>query len=181
MRYLLFLFSLLLSVSTAFAQTEKAPVVTKLPGEENLSLRERAERDFLMPVRRKKAVVAEAPKTIGEEVTSAPENDATAHAAVSTDEVRSEEVAAPVREARVVHATRHSSSRSAARRARLREEARAEARAEARRAAKRHAARSHSKAKSSAHSKATKKKSSSSAKSKKKATATKHKSSKKRR
>ena len=52
--------SLLLTWGSAQAQNEKQTPVTKLPGEENLSLRERAERDFLMPVRRKKAVV-EAP------------------------------------------------------------------------------------------------------------------------
>jgi len=108
MRYLLFLFSLLLSVSTAFAQTEKAPVVTKLPGEENLSLRERAERDFLMPVRRKK-VVTEAARASAEDGTASPESDVTAHATDVADEVRtSEEVAAPVRETRAV---RHSAVR----------------------------------------------------------------------
>ena len=51
--------ALLLTWSGAQAQNEKQTPVTKLPGEENLSLRERAERDFLMPVRRKK-IVAEA-------------------------------------------------------------------------------------------------------------------------
>ncbi|GAA4367107.1 hypothetical protein GCM10023185_38680 [Hymenobacter saemangeumensis] len=110
MRYLFFLFSLLLSVSTAFAQTEKAPVVTKLPGEENLSLRERAERDFLMPVRRKK-VVSEAARAAAEDGTAAPESDVTAHATEVADDVRTvEEAAAPAREVRTV---RHASHRSA--------------------------------------------------------------------
>ena len=55
MRKLIVLLALSLSTSAAWAQAEKAQVVTKLPGEESLSTRERAERDFLMPVRRKKA------------------------------------------------------------------------------------------------------------------------------
>jgi hypothetical protein len=55
MRKLIVLLALSLSTSVAWAQAEKAQVVTKLPGEESLSTRERAERDFLMPVRRKKA------------------------------------------------------------------------------------------------------------------------------
>jgi hypothetical protein len=118
MRYLLFLFSLLLSVSTAFAQGDKLPAVTKLPGEENLTLRERAERDFLMPVRRKK-IVAEAAKSTTETNTAAPESDVTAHAGDVADEVRTvEEVAAPAREVRTTHATRrhtaHRSTRSRA-------------------------------------------------------------------
>ncbi|GAA3955120.1 hypothetical protein [Hymenobacter algoricola] len=61
----LYLFAgLLLGSAPAFAQEEKnissadakgpaAVSVTALPGEEKLSVRERAERDFLMPVRRK--------------------------------------------------------------------------------------------------------------------------------
>ena len=55
MRKIIALLALLLSAAAANAQTDKAQSVTKLPGEEKLSLRERAERDFLMPVRRKKA------------------------------------------------------------------------------------------------------------------------------
>ena len=61
MKHLFVLLTLLLTWGGAQAQTEKQTIVSKLPGEENLSLRERAERDFLMPVRRKKIVV-EAPK-----------------------------------------------------------------------------------------------------------------------
>ncbi|RSK35388.1 hypothetical protein EI290_06725 [Hymenobacter metallilatus] len=51
------LFAFLLSAATAWAQDEaKAPSTpTNLPGEEKLSAQERAERDFLMPVRRKQA------------------------------------------------------------------------------------------------------------------------------
>ena len=50
MRKLIALCALLLSASAAMAQADKAPAVTKLPGEEKLSVRERAERDFLMPM-----------------------------------------------------------------------------------------------------------------------------------
>ena len=78
MKHLVVLFSLLLWAGGVQAQNEKSQPVTKLPGEENLSLRERAERDFLMPVRRKK-VAAEAPKPAAEDNTAAPETDATAH------------------------------------------------------------------------------------------------------
>ena len=146
MKQLLALTALLLTLGTAHAQA-----VTKLPGEENLSLRERAERDFLMPVRRKK-VVADAPtkeakevKTIAEEMTAAPESDGTttAHYSEATDETtaRADEAAAPAREAR---ATRSFAERRAIWLARRRAayraeeraaERRAEARAEARRAA----------------------------------------------
>ncbi|MDU0371854.1 hypothetical protein ACFPAF_15735 [Hymenobacter endophyticus] len=51
------LLALLLSAATAWAQDEaKVPATpTNLPGEEKLSPQERAERDFLMPVRRKQA------------------------------------------------------------------------------------------------------------------------------
>lgn len=144
MRKLIALVSLLLSASAAMAQTDKAPAVTKLPGEEKLSVRERAERDFLMPVRRKK--IAEAPKvTVSNadlESTAAPELDATAHYTEAT-EAHPEEVASPAHEtAPRSRAARHAAW-LAARRAHLHEaraeeraaEARAERRAEARRAA----------------------------------------------
>ncbi|WP_460502779.1 hypothetical protein, partial [Hymenobacter agri] len=85
MKHLVVLLSLLLWAGSAQAQNEKAVPVTKLPGEENLSLRERAERDFLMPVRRKK-IVSEAPKAATEDNTAAPETDATAHYSEATDE-----------------------------------------------------------------------------------------------
>lgn len=172
MKQLLALTALLLTLGTAHAQA-----VTKLPGEENLSLRERAERDFLMPVRRKR-VVADAPakevkevKTIAEEVTAAPESDGTttAHYSEATDETaaRADEAAAPAREAR---ATRNFAERRAIWMARRRAayraeeraaERRAEARAEARRAAahkgsKSKLARSKSKAKASAAHKSSK-------------------------
>ena len=127
MKYLFVLFALLLSWGDASAQNEKQTPVTKLPGEENLSLRERAERDFLMPVRRKKTVT-EAPKAAADDATAAPETDATARYAEAADEAR--EVAAPTHTTRSTEARRTSSS-AARRAAARREEARAEARAEA--------------------------------------------------
>ncbi|RYY07277.1 MAG: hypothetical protein EOO36_24750, partial [Cytophagaceae bacterium] len=94
MRKLLVLLALSLSTSAAWAQAEKAQVVTKLPGEESLSNRERAERDFLMPVRRKKAAEAPKPTASAEQLASAsPETDATAHYNIAAPEPRTEEVA----------------------------------------------------------------------------------------
>jgi len=115
MKQLLALFAIILTVGSAHAQADKTPAVTKLPGEEKLSVRERAERDFLMPVRRKQ-IVADAPKAANEDITASPETDAnnvTAHAnAPVSDEVRTvEEAAAPARETRVVRSTRAHSAR----------------------------------------------------------------------
>jgi hypothetical protein len=139
MRKLIVLLALSLSTSAAWAQAEKAQVVTKLPGEESLSTRERAERDFLMPVRRKKAAELSKPTASAEQLaTAAPENDAVAHYNEAAADPRAEEVAAAAHEVSASHSR-------AARRARLRAieraeeraaEARAERRAEARRAAK---------------------------------------------
>lgn len=106
MRKLIATCALLLSASAAMAQADKAPAVTKLPGEEKLSIRERAERDFLMPIRRKK--MAEATKAMASsaelESTAAPELDATAHYAEAA-EARVEDVAV------VTHSERHTSLR----------------------------------------------------------------------
>jgi len=113
MRKLIAICALLLSASAAQAQTDKAPAVTKLPGEEKLSVRERAERDFLMPVRHKK--MAEAAKTIAQvdqDATASPELDATAHY-TEAPEARPEEVATVERATAVHHysrARRHSRS-----------------------------------------------------------------------
>ncbi len=106
MRKLIALCALLLSASAAMAQADKAPAVTKLPGEEKLSIRERAERDFLMPIRRKK--MAEVTKVMASsaelESTAAPELDVTAHYAEAA-EARPEDVAV------VMHAERHTALR----------------------------------------------------------------------
>ena len=152
MKHLFVFFSLLLTWGSAQAQSEKQTPVTKLPGEENLSLRERAERDFLMPVRRKKVVV-EAPKASIEDNTAAPETDATAHYAEATDEAAAMS-ARTARSYEVRHSEALAARRAAARReearAEARSEARAEARAEARRAA-RHSSRSSRSSKAKSH------------------------------
>ena len=137
MRKLLVLFALSLSTSAAWAQADKAPAVTKLPGEENLSTRERAERDFLMPVRRKKAAEMPKPTASAEQLnTAAPETDATAHYNEAPVDPRTEEVAAPAHET----ATRSKAARHAAwlaaRRAHLREVEAAEAARAARHSSK---------------------------------------------
>ena len=137
MKKLAVLFMLVLSTTAAWAQAEKAPLVTKLPGEEKLSTRERAERDFLMPVRRKKAAELARPTASAEQLASAaPETDYSARYHEAPADPRPEEVAAPAR----YEAT---ATRLAARR----EERAAEAR---------RAARHTSKARRSSHSKTTK-------------------------
>ena len=146
MKHLFALFALCLAIGTARAQTP----VTKLPGEENLSLRERAERDFLMPVRRKKVV--EAPRPGGpDDMTAAPENDATAHYSATADEVRPEEAIALAREARPTRsfAARHTAwlvRRAEARAEERAADLRAARRAEARRAARHSSSKRSSKA-----------------------------------
>jgi hypothetical protein len=113
MRKLIAICALLLSASAAMAQADKAPAVTKLPGEEKLSIRERAERDFLMPIRRKK--MAEATKVMASadlESTAAPELDATAHYA-EAPEARPEDVAFVTRAERHTALRHHSRTRSA--------------------------------------------------------------------
>lgn len=76
-KLMMLLTGLLLSSATAWAQDEaKAPTTpTNLPGEENLSAQERAERDFLMPVRRKQAAKLRA--AAAEASVSQPALDAT--------------------------------------------------------------------------------------------------------
>ena len=114
MRKLIALCALLLSSSAAMAQADKAPAVTKLPGEEKLSIRERAERDFLMPIRHKKmAEVTKVTASSAElESTAAPELDATAHYTEAA-EARPEEVAMVTRTERHTALRHHSRARSA--------------------------------------------------------------------
>ncbi|WP_143164022.1 hypothetical protein [Hymenobacter daecheongensis] len=74
--------------------------VTKLPGEEKLSARERAERDFLMPVRRKQAAALKASHDEAIE-------QATAQASfIGPEEAKPEETAAPAAKA-APHRTYH--------------------------------------------------------------------------
>jgi len=106
MRKLLALCALLLSTSAAMAQTDKTPAVTKLPGEERLSVRERAERDFLMPVRRKKmAELTKVTAMADQDATASPELDATASYTEAPD-ARPEEVAAVEHTTAVRHHSR---------------------------------------------------------------------------
>jgi hypothetical protein len=114
MRKLIAICALLLSASAAMAQTDKAPAVTKLPGEERLSVRERAERDFLMPIRHKKmAEVAKATAQVDpEDATASPELDATAHYTEAA-EARPDEVAVVTRAERHTALRHYSRSRSA--------------------------------------------------------------------
>jgi hypothetical protein len=147
MRKLIALCAFLLSASAAMAQTDKNPVVTKLPGEEKLSVRERAERDFLMPVRRKKVV--EAPRAMASadmESTASPELDATAHYTEAA-EARPEEITSSTR------TERHTTVRHRSRAARLAAARRARAAEEHH--SVRHSSKS-SKAKAAKHTKATK-------------------------
>jgi len=112
MRKLIAICALLLSASAAQAQTDKNAAVTKLPGEEKLSVRERAERDFLMPIRHKKmAEVAKATAQVDQDATASPELDATAHY-TEAPEARPEEVAV------VTRAERHTAVRHYSRSAR---------------------------------------------------------------
>jgi hypothetical protein len=112
MRKLIALCALLLSTSAAMAQTDKTPAVTKLPGEEKLSVRERAERDFLMPIRHKKmAEVTKVTASSAElESTAAPELDATAHYTEAA-EARPEDVAFVTRTERHTSLRHHSRTR----------------------------------------------------------------------
>jgi hypothetical protein len=113
MRKLIAICALLLSASAAQAQTDKNAAVTKLPGEEKLSTRERAERDFLMPTRHKKmAEVAKATAQIDpEDATAAPELDATAHYTEAA-EARPDEVAVVTRAEHRTALRHYSRSRS---------------------------------------------------------------------
>ena len=163
MRKLIALLALSLSTSAAWAQTEKAPVVTKLPGEENLSTRERAERDFLMPVRRKKAAETPKPTASAEQLASAaPETDATAHYSVAAPEPRAEEAAVVTHEARARRTYRHASALRSSRSTKATKSTKA-SRAKAARAAKHTKASSRSK-KAAAHKSTSKKSTASKAK-----------------
>jgi hypothetical protein len=113
MRKLIAICALLLSSSAAMAQADKNPAVTKLPGEEKLSTRERAERDFLMPIRHKKmAEAAKVTAQVDQDATASPELDATAHYTEAA-EARPDEVAVVARPERHTALRHYSRSRSA--------------------------------------------------------------------
>jgi hypothetical protein len=115
MRKLIAICALLLSASAAQAQTDKNAAVTKLPGEEKLSVRERAERDFLMPIRHKKmAEVSKVTAQVDQDATASPELDVTAHY-TEAPEARPDEVAVVTRAERHTAVRHYSRSRSARR------------------------------------------------------------------
>ena len=101
---------LLLCSASAFAQSNKKPSTAErknqvalpvgpaLPGEEKLSAQERAERDFLMPIRRKKVLskVEEAQQTVME---------VTARNLEAVEATEAEEAAAPAAKS-VTHTSR---------------------------------------------------------------------------
>ncbi|RYU77927.1 hypothetical protein [Hymenobacter persicinus] len=111
MRSFFMFFGLLLCGAPAFAQGVKNPAsadhkglvelpATRLPGEEKLSARERAERDFLMPVRRKQAAALRAAQDEAIQ-------QATAEASfIGPEEAKPEEAAAPAVKA-TPHRTYH--------------------------------------------------------------------------
>lgn len=108
---------LLLSSAPALAQGDKPAATvtpTELPGEENLSAQERAERDFIMPARRKQAAALRT--AAREEATSQPAVEATARALEGPDEVKpadaTEAKPAAVRHHTTYHRRSSSSHRS---------------------------------------------------------------------
>ncbi|NVO31070.1 hypothetical protein [Hymenobacter lapidiphilus] len=99
MRKLLVLLSaLLLGSAPAWAQDDAKAAATitptSLPGEEELSAQERAERDFLMPTRRKRAAAIEAVEEKARAAEAAVE--AAAKAARLAAQVEAEKNAPPV-------------------------------------------------------------------------------------
>ena len=99
MRKLIMLLSaLLLGSAPAWAQDDAKAAATitptSLPGEEELSAQERAERDFLMPTRRKRAAAIEAVEEKARAAEAAVE--ATAKAARLAVQLEAEKTASPV-------------------------------------------------------------------------------------
>ncbi|SDY72203.1 hypothetical protein [Hymenobacter psychrophilus] len=106
MRKLLVLLSaLLLCNAPAWAQDDAKAAATitptSLPGEEELSAQERAERDFLMPVRRKRAAALEAVEEKARAAEAAIEA-AKAAQVVAAKAAAPEPIVAPVEERKVV-------------------------------------------------------------------------------
>ncbi|QJX45960.1 DUF1373 domain-containing protein [Hymenobacter taeanensis] len=110
---------LLLGSVPVLAQGEKQPSVsatvtpTALPGEEKLSAQERAERDFLMPVRRKQAAALRA--AAHEEATTQPAVETAARALEAVEAPKPEEAEAKPayhRPTTSSHRTSHSTHRT---------------------------------------------------------------------
>ncbi len=111
MRKLVLLLSvLLLSSASAWAQDDaKASATvtpTSLPGEEELSAQERAERDFLMPTRRKRAAALDAAEEAARQAAAEAQAEVarTAQAVLAAQAAAAppEPVAAPVEKRKVV-------------------------------------------------------------------------------
>lgn len=105
-KLLLLLPALLLASAPGWAQDDAKATTTitptSLPGEEDLSAQERAERDFLMPVRRKRAAALEAAEEKVRTAEVAAEAAAkAAHVAVEKAAIP-EPIAAPVEERKVI-------------------------------------------------------------------------------
>ncbi|MBX0291023.1 hypothetical protein K3G63_11265 [Hymenobacter sp. HSC-4F20] len=107
---------LLLSSTSAWAQGDKktkaaTTTPTHLPGEEKLSAQERAERDFLMPIRRKQAATLRA--AAEETAVNQPAVEVTARNLEATEEDKPAEATEAKAAPAAVHHTssaRHSSS-----------------------------------------------------------------------
>ncbi|OWP62922.1 hypothetical protein CDA63_11940 [Hymenobacter amundsenii] len=103
------LLSVLLGSTSAWAQDDaKASATvtpTSLPGEEELPAQERAERDFLMPTRRKRAATLEAAEEAARKAEAQVQAEIalTARAAAAAEAAATPEpVAAPVEKRKVV-------------------------------------------------------------------------------
>ncbi|MDF7813322.1 hypothetical protein [Hymenobacter sp. YC55] len=113
-RLMIGLVGLLLSSAPVLAQSDKnaaSITPTTLPGEENLSVQERAERDFLMPVRRKQAAAL---KHVAEQEAAATQTatEMLAHTPELTEETKVPEVLAAPKAAATRRTYHRSSSRS---------------------------------------------------------------------
>lgn len=115
-RLMIGLVGLLLSSAPVLAQSDKnaaSVTPTTLPGEENLSVQERAERDFLMPVRRKQAAAL---KHVAEQEAAATQTAAEmlAHTPELTEETKVPEVLSAPKVVATRRTYHHRSSRSSA-------------------------------------------------------------------
>ncbi|MBD2714628.1 hypothetical protein KBK19_06240 [Microvirga sp. STR05] len=110
-RIIIMFTGLLLSSASVLAQGDKPTTSitpTTLPGEEKLSAQERAERDFLMPARRKQAAAVKA--AAREEAATQTDTDVSAYHAEAVAEPKTPEAAAKA--STPTAAPRHVTSRS---------------------------------------------------------------------
>ncbi|QNH63071.1 hypothetical protein [Hymenobacter sediminicola] len=115
-RIIIMFTGLLLSSASVLAQGDKTTTSvtpTTLPGEEKLSAQERAERDFLMPARRKQAAILKA--AAREEAATQTETDVSAYHAEAAPEPKVLEAAkSSAATAAPRHVASHSRRRSTA-------------------------------------------------------------------